>query len=68
MAINSNFRPGTKISGLLDHFKMHNRLCGKPAATEMFLNYDCFEKLEPNLGGLAIFHTLSHTEDVWKIP
>ena len=27
----------------------------------------CFEKLKPYLGGLAIFHTPSHTEDVWKI-
>ena len=34
--IKGNFRPGTKISGRLDHCKMHNRLCGKPAASEMF--------------------------------
>ena len=37
VAINSNFRTGTKITGQLDHSNMHNRLCGKPAASEMFL-------------------------------
>ena len=36
MSLNSNSRPGTKISGQLDHSKMHNQLCGKPAASEIF--------------------------------
>ena len=54
MAIKSNFRPATKISGRLDHSKMHNRLCGKLAASEMFPH-------------LAIFHKPSHTKGLWKI-
>ena len=36
VVINSNFRPGTKISGQLDHSMMHNRLCGIPPESEMF--------------------------------
>ena len=54
VAIKSNFRPKTKISGRLDHSKMHNRLCGKLAASEMFPH-------------LAIFHKPSHTKGLWKI-
>ena len=36
----------------------------------MVLKYfwgSCFEKVKPNLGGFAIFHTPSHTKDVWKV-
>ena len=32
-----------------------------------FSGTGCFEKLKPNLGGLAIFHTSSVCEGVWKI-
>ena len=32
-----------------------------------FSELPCFEKLKPFLGGLAIFHTSSVCEGVWKI-
>ena len=33
----------------------------------LFSELPCFEKLKPFLGGLAIFHTSSVCEGVWKI-
>ena len=36
MFVNSYFRPGTKISGRLDHSKMHNRPCAKQLHLKYF--------------------------------
>ena len=67
MALNSNFRPLTEISGQLDHSNMQNWLCGEWAGSEMFPGTPVSRNWSQNLWGFAIFHTASYTEDVWKI-